>query len=78
MANILSAILPNAVTNDIRSDADQVALTGLMFLKLDARPNIAGTDAPVGSLAVFDNDTTAELWLKTTTSSTSWVRIAVP
>ena len=78
MANILAAIVPNAKPTAIRSETDEVGLTGLMYLKLDARPNIEGTAAPAGSLSVFDNGVTTELWFKTTDEDTSWVRIFVP
>lgn len=78
MANILASILPNAKPATIRSDSDKVALTGLMLLKLDARPNVAGTAAPIGSIGVFDNAGTAELWFKSTAADGGWTQITVP
>ena len=56
-----------------------ITVNGKEILEVDAVPSAgAGTPAPVGSLAMFDNASVGQLYLKTGAADTAWGLIEVP
>ena len=57
----------------------QLTLDELNIIEVNADPSVGGQGvfAPVGSIALLDDDVdTAGLWLKATTADTGWYRVA--
>lgn len=53
----------------------QITLDELAILSVDADPSISGVTAPIGSMALLDNNVNGAMWLKTGAGDTGWVSI---
>lgn len=53
----------------------QITLNELLIVTVDQSPVSAGVPAPIGSLALLDDDTNSGMWLKTGGTDTSWTPV---
>lgn len=50
----------------------QITVEELLIVTVDQSPITSGVPAPIGSLALLDDDTNAQIWIKTGADNTAW------
>lgn len=56
----------------------RITVDELMILTVDTDPTVSGVAAPVGSLALIDNGTSARVWVKTGAADSGWTQQLAP
>jgi hypothetical protein len=56
-----------------------ITVNGKQVLEVDDSPElVAGTPAPIGSMAMYDSGTVGSLWIKVGSADTAWQRVDTP
>lgn len=53
----------------------QVTVDELAIMVVDSDPSSSGVAAPIGSIALIDNSSAAQMWIKTSGTNTGWTQI---
>lgn len=53
----------------------QLTLNEILIIEVDADPSVGGVSAPIGSIALLDDNTNGRMWIKSGATDTSWAII---
>jgi hypothetical protein len=56
----------------------RVTVDELLIITVDTDPTVANVSAPVGSIALIDNGTSARIWVKTGSADSAWTQQLAP